>query len=71
MLELKHPPGSAGGMASKVKLHHEDALSTNNKQIRWHSENQRNSTNTLGSRILAIFLQQACFVLGVSNNVKL
>lgn len=26
MLELKHPPGSAEGMASKLGLHQEDAL---------------------------------------------
>lgn len=41
------------------------------KQIKLHPESQRSGVNTLGSRILAIFLQQACFLLRVSNKVKL
>ena len=41
------------------------------KQIKLHPESQRSRVNTLGSRILAILSQQACFVLRVSSKVKL
>lgn len=41
------------------------------EQVRLHPQRRRRGMNTSGSRILALFLQQACFVLRVSNEAEL